>query len=86
MKIVPSFPPINPEPKMPTRMPATLLVFRYIISQLRVALLTFLSFLLSELTLRGILVRESLSVAGVLAQPIAILLETVDSSTRALCS
>ena len=33
-------------------------------------------FLLSELTLGGILVRMSLSVAGVLAQPIVILLKT----------
>ena len=62
---------------MPTRMLASLLrLSPQIISPSGVDLLTFLSFLLFELTLRGILVRESLSVAGVLAQPIAILLET----------
>src|ERR1043166_3589812 len=60
---------------MPTRMLATVPRFARIISLTRVALLTFLSFLLSELTPGGILFCESLSVAGVLAQLIAILLE-----------
>jgi hypothetical protein len=37
-------------------------------------------FLLYELTLGGILVRGALSVAGVLAQPIALLLETAQGA------